>query len=62
MNISELGLTVRSYKMLERKGILDTDTLLNMTDEQIKDLYDEKKAMAEIIEKLAPLRKERQAK
>ena len=57
MNINELQFSARSYNLLRRKGIMEVEQLLAMTDEEFIALYDGKKAMGEIIEVITPLRK-----
>ena len=57
MHISELNLSVRSYNLLKRKGILDVETLLTMTDDEIIGLYNGRKATGEVREAVALLRK-----
>jgi len=50
MNISELKLSVRSYNLLQRKGITEVEELVSMTDDEIIDLYDGNVATGEIRE------------
>jgi len=56
MNISELNLSVRSYNLLHRKGIIEAETLLSMTDDDIIGLYNGRAAIAEILEMVKLLR------
>ena len=56
MHISELNLSVRSYNLLKRKGILNVETLLTMTDDEIIGLYDGRKATGEVRDAVKLLR------
>ena len=56
MNISELNLSVRSYNLLRRNGILEVEVLASMTDGEVVALGKGRQATAEVQEAVKLLR------
>jgi len=56
MKISELDLSVRSYNLLRRNGILDVEVLMSMTDDEVVALGKGRQATAEVQEAVKLLR------
>jgi len=57
MNISELNLSVRSYNLLRRNGILEVEVLITMTDDEVFTLGKGRQATGEVLEAVKLLRK-----